>query len=61
MAMLPEAPNRPVPYWIALASIHAHKRERIRREIDLTKQQALETLTESYELLDRIEEILAKR
>ena len=57
MAILPEAPNRPAPRWIARARIHAHERERerIRRELDLAKQQALETLTDSYE------EILAKR
>jgi hypothetical protein len=40
---------------------HERKRERIRCELDLAKQQALETLTDSYELLDRVKEILAKR
>ena len=51
--MLAEAPNQPAPRWIALASIHAHerKRERIRRELDLAKQQALEAPTRtSYQI-----------
>ena len=57
------APNRPPPRWIALASIHAHerKRERIRGELDLAEQQALEMLTDSYELLDRVKEIIASK
>ena len=59
--MLPEAQNQQRVPDLFNFEVQEQKRERIRREIELAKQQATIALMESRELLDRIQEILEKR
>ena len=56
--MRPENPQ-PIPHgWLAIRAAHERERERLRREIELAKQQAADTLAESYELLDQLNKLL---
>ena len=61
--MLPVEPERKFELDPILSNVDAHnrERERIRREVELAKRRAFKTLRESYDLLDRVRELLEKR
>jgi hypothetical protein len=44
--------------WMAIYMARKRRRARIRREIELGNQQALDAVAESYGLLDRIDRVL---
>ena len=59
--MLPVEPERKLQLDPILSNVDARERERIRRGVELAKQRAFKTLQESYDLLDRVRELLEKR
>jgi hypothetical protein len=61
--MLPEASDRLPPRFVTLlTNVEAALREhwQVRREVELLKQQARQTLMDSQALLERAEQILSK-
>jgi len=61
--VLPEAPKQRL-FWIALlASFEAHRRDqaRIQRELARVTQEAIDTVTQSRQLLADADEILGRR
>jgi hypothetical protein len=64
--MLTQASNRPVlppRFQKLLTNVEAALREHglIRREVELLKEQAMQTLMESQALLERADQILSKK
>jgi hypothetical protein len=61
--MLPEGPKQRLSLVALLASFEAHRREqaRIHRELARVAQEAIDTLTQSRQLLADADEILGRR
>jgi hypothetical protein len=55
---MPHQPRTIADDWMAIHMAQKRRRARIRREIELANQQALDAVAESYDLLDRINRVL---
>jgi hypothetical protein len=55
---MPHQPRTIADDWMAIHMARKRRRARIRREIELANQQALDAGAESSELLDRIDSVL---
>jgi hypothetical protein len=55
---MPHQPRTIADDWMAIQMARKRRRARIRREIELANQQALDAVAESYGLLDRIDRVL---